>query len=153
MPVFIFHLFLNSEIRNIALKKPASQSSQPPGHLHSGLAVDGDEERITCSSTDIGTSEWWMVDLEARALILHVAVIPEYSEYHDRINPFNIRAGDNNAQGGKFNPFCAKDAILEYPLAKNFTCEPNTFARYVSINLDRNAPLVLCEVQVFGIYV
>ena len=91
-----------------------------------------------------------MVNLQSTALVLRVAVISRSDKWHFRINPFDIRVGDNYTNGGVTNAYCAKDATLVMGAMKSFYCPSNTIGRYVSIHLKKTEKLQIGEVEVYG---
>ena len=150
------------ELKNIAFNKPTEQFSTCEGPwtgwrpLSSSYANDGDKRckdsgtRIhTCTPRNVNT--FWKVDLEHTAVVLNVTVKND-DENGNKINPFDIRVGNMDTNGGRNNPLCVAGATLpDEGGMKNFTC-PETEGRYVSIHLSRNENLILCEVEVYGIY-
>ena len=151
------------EMRNLAVNKPTTQSNTYKGpwsgwrDLSSSFANDG-ERRCKISGNRIFTSTvnkdnpFWRVDLEQSAVVLNVAVQNNDEGYGKAINPFDIRVGYTETNGGISNPLCVAGATLpDEGGMKNFTC-PETEGRYVSIHLSRKQNLQLCEVEVYGIY-
>ena len=94
-----------------------------------------------------------MVDLQSSALVVRVAVISRSDHGHSRINPFDIRVGHKDTNGGVTNAYCAKDATLVVGEMKSFDCPSNTIARYVSINIKKKEFLQIGEVEVYGVYI
>ena len=72
---------LISELSNLALNKPASQSSTAANGVAS-LAVDGNHnsnyyyENGSCTHTACGSGPglWWMVDLERTAIVYEIKI-------------------------------------------------------------------------------
>ena len=153
------------ELRNIAVQKPTSQSSTANGQwtynmaLSPSYANDGDKRCRNSNSnapyifscTNKEENPFWRVDLEHSAVVLNVTVKNDDKWGGAFINPFDIRVGYTETNGGISNPFCVADAKLPANGETNFTC-PETEGRYVSIHLPRKQHLVLCEVEVYGIY-
>jgi len=148
------------ELKNIAFNKPTEQLTTCKGlwtgwrPLSSSYANDGDKRctdsigtRIHACTTHV-LNPFWKVDLEHTAVVLNVTV----KNNNNRINPFDIRVGNMDTNGGRNNALCVAGATLpDEGGMKNFTC-PETEGRYVSIHLSRKENLILCEVEVYGIY-
>ena len=155
------------ELRNIAVGKLAVGSSTCNYYLDDrkivyflfriSFANDGDfscynpTDLFKYFSTFYETNPYWMVDLEKPAVVLNVTVQSLGGGYTSWINPFDIRVGNEAANGGSDNPICFFGATLADGEKKNFTC-PESEGRYVSINLPRKEQLLLCEVEVYGIF-
>ena len=88
---FAYHLF--TEWRNLALNKPATQSSTYGGMV-AGRAVDGnhanDVNDGSCTHTEHGTPPWWRVDLEAKYRIHKVNKI--FLTPHDYTKNYNAKS-------------------------------------------------------------
>ena len=142
----------------MALNKPATSSSVlVHGSIPrvASLGNDGDKsgDSLKCAITNADVNPWWKVDLGAKARVLRVAVISRSDHYHYRINPFYIRVGDKDADGGVENAYCAKNATVVMGAMKSFDCPSNTIGRYVSINLNKTEHLQIGEVEAYGVYV
>ena len=152
------------ELKNIAVNKPTEQLTTAKASwtggkaLSSSYANDGDKRckdsigtRIHASTSSV-VNPFWKVDLKHTAVVLNVTVQNTNDVYGIRINPFDIRVGNMDTNGGISNPLCVAGATLpDEGGMKNFTC-PETEGRYVSIHLSRKENLMLCEVEVYGIY-
>ena len=137
------------ELKNIAKSQPTEVSIILSG-WHGSYAVDGD---ISCQKMTYtyGSHAWWSVDLGQKAVVFNVAVLSAYNEY---LNPFDIHIGDNT--NAFLNTICMTAASVPRSQMKNFTC-PELEGRFVSIGLKSANPetvrhLLLCEVEVYGIY-
>lgn len=152
-----FNSFL--EMRNLALKKPSSQSSTETawgsGNHDSSLANNGDSDGdlpSKCSMTSRTENPWWQVDLSKRANVFTVAIRSTNSDdYLDCINPFDIRVGDNDNNGGISNSLCVSSATLTPGERKILKCPAGMQGRFVSVHLKKEEQLILCEVEVYGV--
>ena len=70
-------MILFPAISNLALHKPTQQQSTSYNGL-SARAVDGNKDgdyaALSCSNTNIGSGNWWMVDLESTNVIYEVRI-------------------------------------------------------------------------------
>ncbi|XP_065052519.1 fucolectin-1-like [Rhopilema esculentum] len=139
---------------NIAYKKPSLQSStsiiyQIP--LVASYGNDGyptwDWER--CSVTELNYSPWWQVDLTRQAAVTFVRIKNAAAWDPERINPFDVSVGDDSSNGGQNNALCVKDGILDRGELKKFDCPQILMGRYVSIFLNRQEYLQVCELEVY----
>ena len=128
--------------------KPTAQSTTLYGWV-SSRGVDGD--RSTCTHTDRNGSEWWMVDLQREAAVNEVAVTNRPVKAH-RLMDFTIRVGNKRAYTA--NQFCFQHASNAIPGATtSHKCTNSVRGRYLYIEQNvREAPLSVCEVDVFGYY-
>eukprot|EP00112_Aurelia_sp_Birch-Aquarium-sp1_P015610 Seg3476.3 transcript_id=Seg3476.3/GoldUCD/mRNA.D3Y31 product=Fucolectin-5 protein_id=Seg3476.3/GoldUCD/D3Y31 len=147
------------EILNLALKKPSSQSStqtdwSPVGRVAS-LANNGDSDgdlASKCSMTSGAEIPWWQVDLTRRANVLTVAIRSTNADgFLDPNNPFDIRVGYNDSNGGINNPLCVSSATLIPGQRKISKCQAGMQGKFVSVHLKKKGQLVLCEVEVYGV--
>eukprot|EP00795_Rhopilema_esculentum_P005468 gene5468-biopygen455 len=141
---------------NIAYKKPSLQSStsiiyQIP--LVASYGNDGyptwDWER--CSVTELNYSPWWQVDLTRQAAVTFVRIKNAAAWDPERINPFDVSVGDDSSNGGQNNALCVKDGILDRGELKKFDCPQILMGRYVSIFLNRQEYLQVCELEVYEV--
>ena len=143
--------------QNIALNKPTNQSSTQTWKeiiFVSSFANDGNTNgdfRVCARTKKAEAPRWWQVDLENAALVLAVTVKSGSTWGEDKINPFDIRVGHNNAKGIFQNPFCVRNVTLPIRQTKAFLCPAATYGQFVSIHIDRVEPLQLCEVEVYGV--
>lgn len=91
------------------------------------------------------------MDLENTVLVLAVTVKSTSNWGEDKINPFDIRVGHNIDSGSLQNPFCVQNVTLPIGQMKIFLCPGATYGQHVSIHINRIEPLLLCEVEVYGI--
>lgn len=123
-------------------------------YFPSTYANDGNKsgDHSVCAITTQTPSPWWLVDLGDVAIIERIAVKSGSTWKTQIINPFDIRVGNDNRNGGINNPFCAASVTLPAGEMKTFTCPTTMMGRYVSIHINRNDYLQLCEVEVYGLY-
>ncbi|XP_078000420.1 fucolectin-1-like [Glandiceps talaboti] len=146
-------------ISNVALNKPASQSSLKKNTDHTpDKAVDGDTSSYlsdgSCSETHREDDPWWKVDLEQSKDIFEIVIYNEQESAY-RLRSAIVRVGDNADHSQ--NPQCG-DQVLGKMTDENpikvlcaSDCETPMGGRYVSIQLtDEERPLSLCEVEVMA---
>ncbi|XP_078665846.1 uncharacterized protein LOC144908184 [Branchiostoma floridae x Branchiostoma belcheri] len=136
------------DYRNLALAKPAYQSSQY-GELVAGRAVDG--VIATCAHTQGGTGSpypsWW-VDLGHPYVIDRVVIFNNMGRSAFWLNPFNIHIGGSTSV--EKNPKCGGDHTIDVSKPSISISCPGMRGRYVGVRLPGNSRiLVVCEVQVF----
>ena len=99
-------------VANVALNKPASMSSQCDSSTVASNALDGglSTSHTTCALTkkDL-TSPWLIVDLLSEYHILYVRII---NREHQHSQPFDVRVGNNNQNGGTSNNFCVQQGSI-----------------------------------------
>jgi hypothetical protein len=144
---------------NVALKRPATQSSDFPLSFAS-LATDGNTNPIwgyySCSVTNAvpGTNSWWSVDLGQVICVGWVQITNRYDCCPERLSNFNIGTM-NTAPSGALLPsqysLCAY--FPGYPPAGSTTtipCQPGTApGRYLIVQIPISNYLTMCEVQVY----
>ena len=150
-------MFLFLLVKNIALGKTSSLSSTLvdyfPTYANDGNRNgSGNGSYMACAISHNSSSPWWQVDLGDVAIIERIAVKTLSTPSYILINPFDIRVGNDNRNGGIDNPFCAASLTLPPKDMKTFTCPTRMMGRYVSINLNRKEFLIVCEVEVYGWY-
>ncbi|XP_078000212.1 fucolectin-1-like isoform X2 [Glandiceps talaboti] len=144
-------------ISNVALNKPASQSSLKKKTDHTAdLAVDGDTTSYlsdgSCSETHREEDPWWKVDLGQSKDIYEIVIYNEQDKAF-RLKTSIVRVGDNPDHS--LNPQCGAQVLgrmtNENPVIVRCGCQSPMRGRYVSIQLkDKERPLSLCEVQVMA---
>ncbi|XP_065065429.1 fucolectin-1-like [Rhopilema esculentum] len=92
---------------------------------------------------------WWQVDLTRQAAVTSVRIKNAATWGTDRINPFNVSVGDDKTNGGQNNALCVKDGTLVSGELRKFDCPQVLMGRYVSIFLNRQELLQVCEVEVY----
>ncbi|XP_034615489.1 uncharacterized protein LOC117871842 [Trachemys scripta elegans] len=146
--------------RNLALGRPATQSStyvdnDRTGNAVAGKAVDGKRDgkwvQGSCSHTQFDTEPWWTVDLGSRQSVSAVIVKNREDECcGERIRGAQIRVGDSLADHGKQNPICGTITDTR-PGSVSTICCYGLEGRYVTIVIPGRAEyLTLCEVEVIA---
>ncbi|XP_074757225.1 uncharacterized protein LOC141958275 [Athene noctua] len=146
---------LNSPIptaQNVALGRPAAQSSVLDATSGAGNAVDGNRdgnwEHGSCAHTAEEEEPWWRVDLGRRHAVHAVVVKNRRDCCWQSLKGAEIRVGDSLLDHGRRNPVCGiiTDAG---PGSLSTVCCHGLRGRYVSILIpEREDVLVLCEVEV-----
>ena len=141
---------------NVALNKQATMSSLFNQYTIASNAVDGnlkssyDKCAITLKDT---TSPWLLVDLRAQYHILYVRIKNRMNEASlTRSQPFDVRVGNSNQNGGISNDFCVhQGSIPTVDTIKRFDCAQGTKGRYISFHTPPNQSyLELCELEAYG---
>eukprot|EP00662_Eupelagonemidae_sp_cell21_P057741 gene57741-biopygen6204 len=153
---------------NLAAGKTTAQSStQPwnypashgnPAGVHDGAserAVDGNADptfsHSSCTHTQTSMDPWWRVDLGERQLLCTVRITNRGDEHTDRLNGFEVRAGDTEGDGTT-NHNCGNGghATPGAGATVDVSCE-GYVARYVNVRIPGSRRiLTLCEVEVFA---
>lgn len=139
-------------------KMPTFQSSTL-WSAESKRAVDNNKNTEfsgkSCTHTGISTQvqetwyPWWTVDLRRSRSISGVRVTTRSDCCHERLDDFEIRAGNVKPTGkGNQNPSC--QSSLSVPRGETYQFDCVVQARYVTIRIPRLAILTLCEVEVLG---
>ena len=94
-----FDFFLIDKSVNIALKKPASQSSTRKQQDYASKAVDGNRNvnfnEGSCSHTAGGRNyPWWKVDLFSIGAVSRVYVVNRNDQYYHSLSNFELRIGE-----------------------------------------------------------
>lgn len=147
---------------NVALGKPATQSSTFPGtSAYAALAVDGNTDGVyghgSVTHTNFDSNPWWQVDLGSSIAIDSIVVWNRTDCCSDRLQDYWIfisdvpfTAGDTPAslviRPGTVNihQTSAPNPSTTIPLS------PGIQGRYVRVQIQGNAYLSLAEVQVTG---
>ena len=143
-------------VSNVALNKPASISSPTHPRAVASNAVDGNlnagwQNCAICEKEP--TSPWLLVDLLFEYHILYVQVKNRNNVNYVRSQPFDIRVGNNNQNGGASNHFCVQQGSLPtYNALKRFDCPQGTRGRYISFHTPPlTSNLDLCELEAYGV--
>ncbi|XP_065071781.1 uncharacterized protein LOC135696328 isoform X2 [Rhopilema esculentum] len=142
------------EATNIAYKKPSSHSSTSTIQeipLVASFGNDGDRtgEWQRCSITLNDILPWWQVDLARQAAVTFIRIKNGATWGTDRINPFDVSVGDDKSNGGRNNTLCVKDGTLASGQTKRFICPSLLLGRYVTVFLNRQEILQVCELEVY----
>ncbi|XP_065054516.1 fucolectin-1-like [Rhopilema esculentum] len=139
---------------NLAYKRPSSHSSTLSIQdipLVASFGNDGDRTGAwqRCSITKKDIVPWWQVDLTRQAAVTSLRIQNAATWDPHRINPFDVSVGDNKSNGGRNNTLCVKDGTLPSGELRKFDCPQVLMGRYVSIFLNRQEYLQVCEVEVY----
>ena len=144
---------------NLALNKPASQSSAFPGSPSAGAAVDGNTDGAyadgSVTTTNLDTNAWWQVDLGATATVSSIVIWNRTDCCGSRLNDYWVFVSNT--------PFLATDtpstlALRAATFSSHQTTAPSPSTnitvgaqgRYVRVQLTNPNYLSLAEVQVIG---
>ncbi|MCB0614929.1 MAG: discoidin domain-containing protein [Lewinellaceae bacterium] len=141
---------------NVALGKPARQSSVYNGWAEANLANDGNTDgsfhsgSVTSTNADLGA--WWEVDLGEVYEVSEVTLYNRTDEQSQRLSDFVIRYSENPMNdGGDGNIFYqAKDYPRIFRKCTPSNDQGKVLARYIRVALNGRNNLSLAEVQVTG---
>ena len=154
---------LNTQCENFALGKPAEQSSTY-GNGVASLANDGNTSGTTnwgdnadLQHTADEAEPWWQVDLESGIIMDSLVIYNRTGSNLNRLSDFHVFISQQSFAGGASLSELLNDASI-YHMSYNGSAEqvytffPNTFGRYVRIQLEANTnePLHMAEVEVYG---
>jgi hypothetical protein len=129
---------------NLALGKPASQSSQYAYGGEPWRAVDGNTNGIwgngSVTHTETQAQAWWQVDLQGSQPISSVVLHNRTDCCSERLQNFRVRVSEDGTNWQDY-PFTGVA-----PVQSTFAI--NRSARYVRVQLDGTGVLSLAEVQV-----
>ncbi|XP_065051844.1 uncharacterized protein LOC135681343 [Rhopilema esculentum] len=139
---------------NMAYKKPSQQSSL---HIFGGINLvsefgnDGNRngEWQVCAITTTSPPPWWQVDLINRVHVGTVIIRSGTTFGQLKINPFSISVGDDETNGGRSNPLCVSNQNVVSGEVKEMHCGQPLLGRYVSVFIDREQNLQVCELEVY----
>ncbi|XP_013415420.1 uncharacterized protein LOC106177245 [Lingula anatina] len=143
---------------NLAKGKPANQSSTYHT-CDARLAVDGNYDDVlshgSCSNTNGGQGQWWLVDLETTARVAGVIITNRGDCCSDRLNNFEVRVGTSYENNSSFTQYklCASYPGVAPVGTTSLSCGSPLRGRYVliiKVGSDYSY-LQLCEVEVHGI--
>ncbi|CAH1793911.1 unnamed protein product, partial [Owenia fusiformis] len=147
-------------LANVALKKPASQSSSQNWGTRPGiasLAVDGDDfpeyHRGNCSRTKAEYTPHWQVDLKQQFLIKAVEIVYRTDEFNDLMKDFTISVSKDGSRWESCLEFKGSQSYF----VQTYHCKEFHSGRFVRIGFNlltdsRGTPkkreLLMCEVFV-----
>ncbi|XP_054023506.1 uncharacterized protein LOC104300699 [Dryobates pubescens] len=138
--------------QNLALRRPAAQSSSSGGAGGAINAVDGTRDgrwqHGSCSQTQLQEEPWWRVDLGQRRAVAAVVVRNRLDCCWHRLKGAQVHVGDSLAGHGTNNALCGTITDTG-PGSTSTVCCRGLRGRYVTITVpDREEQLSLCEVEV-----
>ena len=139
---------------NVAFRKPSFQSSVRFFEGINLIPGFGNNGNITgkwqgCSLTEKDKKPFWQVDLLREAYVTSVRVKSTENWGSDKINPFNVSVGNDRSGGGRKNPLCVTNGRVDKGQLKKFVCDNLLVGRFVSLFIDREEHLPVCEVEVY----
>ncbi|KAM6411120.1 uncharacterized protein J5M81_001118 isoform 1-T1 [Pluvialis apricaria] len=138
--------------QNVALGRPAAQSSVLDASSGAANAVDGNRdgnwEHGSCAHTTEEPEPWWRVDLGRRHAVYAVVVKNRHDCCWESLKGAEVRVGDSLVDRGRRNPVCGTITDAGRGSLSTVCCH-GLRGRYVSILIPgREDALVLCEVEV-----
>ncbi|XP_050970700.1 fucolectin-1-like isoform X1 [Labeo rohita] len=104
----------------------------------------------SCSSTDVQTNPWWMVDLHYIYRVSRVVITNRLDCCPEQINGAEIRIGNSLENNGNNNPLCTVISSIPAGVSSTYLCN-NMEGRYVNLFIPGDSKiLTLCEVEVYG---
>jgi hypothetical protein len=132
---------------NIALKKPATQSSENGGDA--GRANDGNSNpnwsRGSVSATRNGPNEFWMVNLQGNFAITGIRITNRADCCSERIVGATVQVLDNAGQVKWSTPITAVAPVYQLPVPNGIQ---GSFVRVLN---KPGQVLSMAEVEVFGV--
>ena len=149
-------LSLSTELKNLAYGKHTESRSQDPSYP-SSKAVDGNKntkvfDGFCFRSQTHYSTQWWSVNLGGAALISTVSITNgggEYPTNAKRLANIDIRIGFKDQP--VLNPVCQNNVTIQEPVTVNLRCAMEMTGQYVYI--ERAGSLIICEVEVLGVYI
>ncbi|XP_075599255.1 uncharacterized protein LOC142600284 isoform X1 [Balearica regulorum gibbericeps] len=140
--------------QNVALGRPATQSSVLDASSVAANAVDGNrdsdwERGDSCAHTVEEPEPWWRVDLGRRHVVYAVLVKNRHDCCWERLKGAEVRVGDSLVDRGRHNPVSCGIITDAGPGSLSTVCCHGLRGRYVTVLIPgREDALVLCEVEV-----
>jgi hypothetical protein len=129
---------------NLALGKPATQSSTIEPQEDASRAVDGNTDGTyygqSITHTQYDYQAWWQVDLQSTRAIGNIVLFNRTDCCSDRLSNFTLMVSDGVTSSSFPYPGIAPPQV---------TFAVNRTARYVKVQLNGTNYLTLAEVQVF----
>jgi cytochrome c peroxidase len=139
---------------NVAMGKPASQSSTFTADYTANRAVDGVIDSKSINHTNYDVNAWWQVDLGSATIIDSIALWNRTDCCSNRLSNFFVFVANYNMTGKSFGDLVADSTVWRYSLGTTapaiLNLPVNTTGRYVRVQLAGTNNLHLTEVQVFG---
>jgi len=140
---------IDAAMQNLALGKPASQSST--GHKGAASrAVDGDTNsdwrKGSCSHTSDAGQQWWSVDLQKVSTVVKVLIYNRLDCCSERLNNVKVKVGMKPDGKGHV---CGGIKVAKDKRFLEIICKQAIIGRYVTV-YNTVSVLTLCEVEVMG---
>ena len=142
------------KLHNLALGKPATQSSTHPHSYNpvAGKAVDGirntDFNGKSCTHTAIGKQNaWWQVDLLDISWVYRVVIYNRMDGGSNQLNNFKVTVSQNKNDAGVL---CGSGGNVSKRETIEIQCPSILLGRYVKIQIPGTQILHMCEVEVIG---
>ena len=143
---------------NVALGKPASQSSTFTADYPASRAVDGNTDGNYLSKsinhTNSEVNPWWQVDLGSATTINSITLWNRTDCCSNRLTNFFVFVANYDMTGKGFGDLVVDNTVWRYSLGTTapttLNIPVNTTGRYVRVQLAGTNNLHLAEVQVFG---
>jgi hypothetical protein len=143
---------------NVALGKPASQSSTFTADYPASRAVDGNTDgndwNRSINHTNSEVNPWWQVDLGSTTAINTITLWNRTDCCSDRLTNFFVFVANYDMTGKGFGDLVVDNTVWRYSLGTTapttLNIPVNTTGRYVRVQLAGANYLHLAEVQVFG---
>ncbi|XP_062523626.1 uncharacterized protein LOC134198280 [Corticium candelabrum] len=153
--IYIYSTCLTTSCSNVALSRPAYQSSLSSRGIAS-LAVDGNRNsnyfQRSCTHTKKKNDPWWYVDLQRLRVVQKVLVTNRKDCCVNRLNGMEVWIGIDNIPtfSNALNTRCGVIPTVGGGETVTVNCSANTVGQYVIIRIPgRNKTLTLCEVEVY----
>jgi hypothetical protein len=131
---------------NLALGKPATQSSTIEPQEDASRAVDGNTDGTysgsSISHTQNDPQAWWQVDLQSPRAIGNVVLFNRTDCCSDRLSNFNLMVSSDGVNWTSFPHPGVAPGQVTFPV--------NRTGRFVRVQLNGTNYLALAEVQVFA---
>lgn len=144
---------------NLALGRPATQSSNWSAQTVAARAVDGNANGAfasgSVSHTNSETGAWWQVDLGARTNVGRIRLWNRTDCCGERLQNFYVFISDQDQTGRTLtqilaDPTVTRRSVTASRIPSNITIQGAAAGRFVRVQLAGTNPLQLAEVEVFG---
>lgn len=139
-------------LRNVALGKRATASSQFLNVYPAGMAIDGITRNSlngkSCMHTAKDKKPWLRIDLKGNAVVEKVIIHNRADCCTERLNNLVIRIGNNATGVG--NDVCGRQESMKNVEKLSVSCCNLLEGRYVHVTIPGPQFLHICEVEVMG---
>lgn len=134
------------EIKELALNRPATQSTTYRSHLGAEKGNDGNFDNTF--HTHCGSWPWWEVDLGVESFVQDVWITNRKNCCGGRLRDATVSLLDSDRNVVETR--LIKGSVGNGKLVQKVFNEDTSFGRYIKISMNRNDCLHLAEVQVNG---